>query len=83
MEIIIVGILAGTFCTISFIPQIIKIYRTKNAKDLSITTFLVFSLGVSLWLTYGILIKEAPIIIANTATLLLVMVILIMKLKYR
>lgn len=78
-----IGIIAGFLCTVSFIPQIIKIYRTKNTADLSIMTFAIFSVGVSLWLLYGILIKEPPVIIANVATLVLIVIILIMKIRYR
>ncbi|MDD4308452.1 MAG: SemiSWEET transporter [Thermoplasmata archaeon] len=78
-----IGIVAGTLTTISFIPQIIKIYKTKDAKDLSILMFLIFSLGVLLWLTYGIVIGELPIIIANCVTLFFIVVILAMKIRYR
>ncbi|MDD5421940.1 MAG: SemiSWEET transporter [Candidatus Omnitrophota bacterium] len=78
-----IGIIAGTLTTISFIPQIIKIYKTKNAKDLSILMFLIFSLGVLLWLIYGITIGERPIIIANCVTLFFILLILAMKVRYR
>jgi len=79
---LVLGIAAGFLCTVSFIPQIIKIYSTKNVEDLSLITFSVFSLGVFLWLIYGILIKEPPIIIANIATLIFIVTILIMKIRY-
>jgi len=79
---LILGILAGTLTTISFIPQVIKIYKSKDAKDLSIATFFIFSLGVSLWLLYGVLIQEWPIILANAITLVLISLIIIMKIKY-
>ena len=77
-----IGILAGILCTISFLPQVIKIVKTKQAKDLSIVTFLIFSLGVFLWLIYGFLIGDLPVILANTFTLILSSIIVIMKFKF-
>ena len=83
MERLILGLAAGTLTTISFIPQVIKLYKTKDAKDLSTATFCIFSCGVFLWLIYGIIIHEWPIIIANSITLILTFIIIVMKLKYR
>lgn len=80
---LILGIAAGTLTTISFIPQVIKIYKMKDAKELSLLTFCIFSFGVFLWLVYGILIKEWPIILANGITLVLIFMIIGMKIKYR
>ena len=80
---LILGIAAGTLTTISFIPQVIKIYRMKDAKEISIATFSIFSCGVFLWIVYGAVVHEWPIILANSITLILSFSILIMKLKYR
>ena len=80
---LILGIMAGTLTTISFIPQVIKLYRTKDAKGLSIATFCLFSCGVFLWLVYGILIHEWPVILANGITLVLIFMIIIMRIRYR
>lgn len=80
---LLIGILAGILCTISFIPQVIRIVKTKRTKDLSLVTFTLFSLGVFLWLVYGVLIQELPIILANFATLSLILIILGMKIKYK
>jgi MtN3 and saliva related transmembrane protein len=82
MDSFVIGIIAGILCAISFIPQIVKIFRTKQAKDLSLITFAVFTIGVSLWLVYGILIEQLPVILANGATLILILIILIAKIKY-
>ena len=79
----VIGITAGLLCTISFIPQVIKIYKTKNAKDLSLVTFSMFSAGVSLWTLYGIVLKDYPIIFANAVTLAFSLMILTMKIKYK
>lgn len=75
--------MAGTLTTISFIPQVIKIYKTKDAKGLSLVTFCIFSCGVLLWLVYGVVIHEWPVILANGATLILIFLIIAMKIKYR
>ncbi len=83
MNSFIIGIIAGTLCTISFLPQVIRIARTKQTKDLSLVTFSVFSLGVFLWLVYGFILKELPIILANAATLTLALIIVAMKLKFK
>jgi MtN3 and saliva related transmembrane protein len=64
------------------VPQLYSIWRRKSARDVSLFMFLVFGLGVVLWLTYGIAIKSAPVIVANGATLVLVIAILTLKLYY-
>lgn len=79
----IIGILAGILCTISFVPQVARIIKTKKTTDLSLIAFSVLFLGVFLWLVYGILIKALPVILANAATLTLVFIIVIMKVKYK
>lgn len=78
----IIGLLAGILCAISFFPQVIKIFKTKHTRDLSLATFSILSLGVFLWLIYGFLIKQIPIILANGAILVLALLILAMKVKY-
>ncbi|MBN3039936.1 MAG: SemiSWEET transporter [Candidatus Omnitrophica bacterium] len=78
-----IGTLAGVLCTLSFLPQVLKVFKTKKVEDLSLVTFVLFALGVFLWLVYGLIIKELPIILANIATLILVLLIVLMKLKYR
>ena len=82
MERLILGIIAGTLTTISFVPQVIKIYGSKDAKDLSMMTFCIFSCGVFLWLVYGAVTGEWPIILANGVTLILIFLIIAMKIKY-
>ena len=76
------GLLAGALTTIAFVPQLLKLYATKSGKDVSARMFLIFSTGVILWLVYGVLIRSAPIIIANSLTLLMSLVILALKLRY-
>jgi MtN3 and saliva related transmembrane protein len=78
----IVGLVAGTLTTIAFLPQLTMTWRSKSAKDVSLGMFLIFCSGVFLWLIYGILIDALPIILTNTATLILSGAILMLKLKY-
>ncbi|HKN87735.1 MAG TPA: SemiSWEET transporter [Nitrospiraceae bacterium] len=78
----IIGLVAGTLTTIAFLPQLTMTWKSKSAKDVSLGMFLIFCSGVLLWLIYGILIDALPIILTNTATLILSGAILMLKLKY-
>lgn len=81
-SITIIGLVAGTLTTIAFLPQLTMTWKSKSAKDVSLGMFLIFCSGVLLWLIYGILIDALPIILTNTATLILSGAILMLKLKY-
>ncbi len=76
------GLLAGTLTTISFVPQLLKTWRTKSAKDMSLPMLISFCSGVFLWLVYGILLPSTPVIVANFITLILALMILGLKLRY-
>ena len=78
-----IGVVAGTLTTIAFIPQVLRIWKTKHAQDISLATFAIFSSGVALWLLYGLRIASWPIILANAVTLLLVLLILLLKWHFR
>ena len=78
----VIGFAAGIGTTIAFLPQVIKIWKTKSTKDISLIMFVVFSIGVFLWLVYGILIDSIPVIIANFITFILTFIILIFKVRY-
>ena len=77
-----IGLVAGTCTTISFVPQLIRVWRLRSAREISLTMFLVFSLGTFLWLLYGILIRSLPVILANAVTLALSLAILALKLRF-
>ncbi len=77
-----VGYIAATLTTAAFLPQVLKVWKSKSTKDLALPTLLSFILGVGMWLVYGLLDKSTPVIIANTITLVLNLVILHFKLKY-
>jgi MtN3 and saliva related transmembrane protein len=79
----IIGLLAGSLTTIAFLPQVIKTWKTKSTKDISLGMFLTFCTGVLLWIIYGSLVKDIPVVIANVATLSLASTILWFKLKYK
>ena len=78
----ILGLSAGTITAITFLPQVIKIWQTKSVKDLSLYMLLLLMLGVTMWLVYGILLKNAAIIYTNSAVLLMSFIMLYFKLKY-
>lgn len=79
----ILGLAAGSLTTASFLPQVIKTWKTRSAKDLSLGMFLLFCLGVALWLAYGIIVKDIPVIAANMVTLLLASTLLFFKLRFK
>ncbi|MDQ2718870.1 MAG: SemiSWEET transporter [Bacteroidota bacterium] len=78
-----IGFMAAIGTTISFLPQVIKTWKSRSAKDLSLEMFLIFFIGTALWLIYGIMVGDKPVMIANLITLLLSGIILFFKLKYR
>lgn len=83
MYIGLIGIIAGVLTTISFIPQLVKILRTREAKDVSLYMYVILTTGIVLWLIYGFLIKEFPIILANIISFILCSIIIAAKMKYR
>ncbi len=78
----VLGLIAASLTTIAFVPQVHKTWKSKSAKDLSLGMYLIFTTGVVLWLTYGILKPDLPIIVANVVTLSLTLVLLYFKIFY-
>jgi len=76
------GFAAATCTTVAYAPQFIKVWKTRSARDISLGMFLVMLLGLALWLVYGLLSGDAPLVAANAITMLLAGGILVMKLKY-
>jgi len=76
------GSIAAFCTTIAFVPQLVRVYRLKSARDISLVMFMVFSLGELLWLIYGLFIHSMPVILANAVTLGLALAILWLKLQY-
>ena len=77
-----IGYLAATLTTAAFIPQAWLTWKTKRADGVSLGMYSIFTLGVALWLIYGLAVGAWPIVIANAITLLLALFILVMKLRY-
>ncbi len=77
------GLVAGTLTTVAFFPQVIKTWRSRSAKDISLGMFSIFSAGVFLWLLYGIHIHAMPVIVSNAVTLVLALTILLFKLRFK
>lgn len=77
-----IGTVAATLTTISFVPQVWQVWRSKQTQDISLGMYSFFTLGVALWLVYGILMMAWPIIIANSITVLLAGAVLVMKLRF-
>jgi MtN3 and saliva related transmembrane protein len=75
----IVGYSAAICTTLAFLPQAIQIFRTKNTDSLSLIMYIVFTVGVLLWLCYGVLIQNKVVIFANTVTLIFALFILVTK----
>jgi len=77
-----IGLVAGALTTAGYIPQIIKGYRTKRLEDISYLLLFMLLIGMGLWLLYGLLNWSMPLIIANTAAVMLVFTLIIMKHRY-
>lgn len=76
------GFIGGASTTAAFIPQVAKTYRSRSADDLSLIMYIVLTIGVSCWFFYGLGIGSMPVIAANAVTLVLVLSVLAMKIKY-
>jgi MtN3 and saliva related transmembrane protein len=76
------GSVAAVCTTSSFLPGLIRVWRRKSAKDISLVMFTVMNTGLALWLVYGFLVHEWPIIAANSLTLAQGLAILVLKLIY-
>ena len=79
----ILGLIAGTITSITFLPQVIKVWQTKSAKDLSLVMLLLLMLGVILWLIYGLMLMNVAIIYTNSMVLAMSLILLFFKLKYK
>jgi MtN3 and saliva related transmembrane protein len=79
----VVGTVAGVLTTAAFVPQVVKTWRTRSARDISGAMFLAFSVGVALWIAYGAMVRSAPVVVANGVTLVLAGAVLVMKARFR
>lgn len=83
MDIItIVGLIAAVFTTVALFPQLVRVWKTKSTKDISIGMFVFYAVGVLLWFFYGVFISDLPIILANSIAFVQALVILGFKAKF-
>jgi len=78
----ILGLTAGFCTTLAFLPQVLKTWRTRSTADISLGMFSVLVFGIVLWLIYGALTSDLPLVVANTATLILAGIILVLKIRH-
>lgn len=77
----VLGFVAAVLTTVSFVPQVIYCWKTRDTRSISLGMYACFCLGVLLWLIYGLLVKQCPVVFANAITLVLASSILYLKLK--
>jgi MtN3 and saliva related transmembrane protein len=76
------GLMAGTCTTLSFLPQLIKTWKTRSTHDISIGMYLLLSIGLFLWALYGVYINSLPIIVTNVVTLVFSCTVLVLKIRH-
>jgi MtN3 and saliva related transmembrane protein len=77
-----IGLAAAFLTTISFLPQVYRSLRTRDTRSISLSMYTLFTLGIALWLVYGMLIHDLPVMLANGVTLVLALIVLALKLRY-
>ncbi|MFC3677951.1 SemiSWEET family sugar transporter [Ferrovibrio xuzhouensis] len=77
-----VGMIAGGLTTLAYVPQVVKVWRSRSARDISLGMFLLMNAGILLWLVYGLLIGSPGLIAANGVTLGLTVAVLVAKLRF-
>jgi MtN3 and saliva related transmembrane protein len=77
------GITGGLLCAIAFLPQIIQIVKTKSAKDVSLTMYLIYTIGLIMWISYGYIMNSPAIMITNSISLMLSLVTIFVKLRWQ
>jgi len=82
-SIAIVGYIAGVLTTVSFVPQLIKAWKMRETRDLSLAMLVLFGIGILLWTIYGFWVDSLPIITANVTTFVLILILLGLKIRYK
>ena len=78
-----IGYLAASLTTVAFVPQVVRAWRTRSTHDVSLSMFVMLNAGIFLWLIYGVLIHDLPLIAANLITGVLAASILYLKIRYK
>lgn len=79
----VLGLAAGCMTTCSFIPQVVRTYRSRSVSDISLRMYLLLCAGIAMWVVYGIMIGSVSVVAANSVSLCLTLAILVMKIKFR
>jgi MtN3 and saliva related transmembrane protein len=82
MDLAVIGYLAGTFTTLSFVPQVVRARRARHTDDLAWGWLIIFEFGLGLWLLYGVVLHNWPMILANSTTMTLCSMLMLMKYRY-
>ena len=77
-----IGTVAASLTTLAFVPQVLQIWRTRSARDVSLPMYVALTCGIICWLIYGLMLNAWPIIIANIVTFLLAVAVIVMKLRW-
>lgn len=80
--IMLTGMVAAVLTTVAFLPQVIRTWRTRSTSDISLGMFVAYVTGIALWLVYGLMIHDVPLIASNAVTLVLSGTILLLKLRH-
>jgi MtN3 and saliva related transmembrane protein len=79
----IIGAIAACLTTFSFVPQVIKVIKTKDTSGISLLMYLMSCLGIFLWMVHGLMIKDSALFYANLVTFVLALIVLVYKIKYK
>jgi MtN3 and saliva related transmembrane protein len=83
MNVTYLGLLAGAVTSVAVIPQIVKAYKSRHVRDISVWQPILLDIGMGLWLTYGIIINDIPLILANTFSIVCNSMLIAMKFLYK
>ena len=78
-----IGLLAATLTTFSFVPQVVKTWKMKETRDISLSMFLILGIGIILWTVYGFMIQDLPVILANCVSFIFIAIIIFLKVRYK
>lgn len=78
-----IGLAAGTLTTAAFIPQVLRTWKTRSTRDISLGMFVAFCTGIALWTVYGFLIGSVPVMVTNSITFILASIILLLKIRHK
>ncbi|HAY35247.1 MAG TPA: SemiSWEET transporter [Ignavibacteria bacterium] len=80
--VLITGLIAASLTTFAFLPQSIRAIKTKHTGDLSLTTLIMLETGIIIWIIYGVMISNIPLLAANIVSFIFITITLILKIKY-